>query len=67
MITGGGGQRGEISKLAQCLIDTKVSGNEYYRPLTQTKKYDSKSKHCGARSDLGTTRAKVGEALSEVR
>jgi hypothetical protein len=33
----------------------------------QTKKYDSKSKHCGARSDLGTTRAKVWEALSEMR
>lgn len=33
----------------------------------QTKKYDSISKHCRARSDLGTTRAKVGEALSEVR
>ena len=25
----------------------------------QTKKYDSISKRCGARSDLGTTRAKV--------
>jgi hypothetical protein len=26
-----------------------------------------KSKHCGAQSDLGTTRAKVVEALTEVR
>ena len=33
----------------------------------QTKKYDLKSKHCGAQSDLGTTRAKVVEALTEVR
>jgi hypothetical protein len=33
----------------------------------QTKKYDSISKRCGARSDLGTTRAKMGEALSEER
>ena len=33
----------------------------------QTKKYDSISKHYGVRSDLGTTRAKVGKALSEVR
>ena len=32
----------------------------------QTKKYDSKSKYCGAWSDLGTTRAKVVEALTEV-
>jgi hypothetical protein len=32
----------------------------------QTKKYDLKSKHCGAQSDLGTTRAKVVEALTEV-
>jgi hypothetical protein len=31
----------------------------------QTKKYDSK--HCGARSDSGTTRAKVSKALSEMR
>ena len=33
----------------------------------QTKKYDLKSKHCGAQTDLGTTRAKVVEALTEVR
>jgi hypothetical protein len=33
----------------------------------QTKKYDLKSKHCGAQSDLGTTRAKVVEALTEAR
>ena len=33
----------------------------------QTKKYDLKSKHCGAQSDLGTTRAKVVEALTEMR
>ena len=33
----------------------------------QTKKYDLKSKHCGAQNDLGTTRAKVVEALTEVR
>ena len=33
----------------------------------QTKKYDLKSKHCGAQTDLGATRAKVVEALTEVR
>jgi hypothetical protein len=33
----------------------------------QTKKYDLKSKHCGPQSDLDTTRAKVVEALTEVR
>jgi hypothetical protein len=33
----------------------------------QTKKYHSKSKHCGARSDLGITRAKVCKGLSEMR
>ena len=41
------------------------------KPLTQlshqTKKYDLKSKHCQAPTDLGTTRAKVVEALTEVR
>ena len=34
---------------------------------TRRKKYDLKSKHCGAQTDLGTTRAKVVEALTEVR
>jgi hypothetical protein len=33
----------------------------------QKKKYDSKSKHCGARPDLGTTPAEADQGLCEVR
>ena len=49
----------EIGKLGHTVRLTQLSH--------QTKKYDLKSKHCGAQSDLGTTRAKVVEALTEVR
>ena len=49
------------------LKDTGVSVTCLTQISHQTKKYDLKSKHCRAQTDLGTTRAKVVEALTEVR
>ena len=52
-----------------CPTDARrsTSGPSQTQLSHQTKKYDLKSKHCRAQSDLGTTRAKVVEALTEVR
>ena len=44
-----------------------ILGRDLDPTFPPDEKYDLKSKHCGAQSDLGTTRAKVVEALTEVR
>jgi hypothetical protein len=49
------------------VLGTAILGRDLDPTFPPDEKYDLKSKHCGAQSDLGTTRAKVVEALTEVR
>jgi hypothetical protein len=58
---------GDTAALLTLIDDLRSREASYPTFPLDEKIYYSKSKHCGAQSDLGTTRAKVCKALSEMR